>query len=55
MAVNPLHIDIQMEREELTKTFMMISNWKKTWFTYQYFSNERVGDGKVRTLEYGDK
>ena len=29
MAVDPLHIGIQMKRkEELTKTFMMISIWK---------------------------
>ena len=24
------NIDIQMKRKELTKIFMMISNWKKT-------------------------
>ena len=27
-----LNLDIQMERKELTKTFVMTSNWKKPFF-----------------------
>ena len=29
MVVDPYNIGSQMKRKELTKTFMMISNWKK--------------------------
>ena len=30
---------IQMEKKQVTKTFKMISNWKKPpWFRKQYFS-----------------
>ena len=29
MTVDPYNIGIQMNQKELTKTFMMISTWKK--------------------------
>ena len=29
MSVYPYNIGIQMKRKELTKSFMMIQNWKK--------------------------
>ena len=44
MAVDSRHIGpigIQMKREQLTKTFMIISNWSP-WFIQKYFSVVRV-------------
>ena len=42
----PHSIGIQMKRKQLTKTFIMISYWKKTiwspWFIQKYFSIVRV-------------
>ena len=42
MAIDP-NLGIPMKREELTKTFMMISNWKtlwSPWFILEYFSGK---------------
>ena len=36
MALDPQHRYIQMNRKELTKTFMMISNWKITLVAMAY-------------------
>ena len=45
-----VHIGIQMKWKELTKTFMMISSWKKhlwiPWFIHKHFSVERVNKAK---------
>ena len=48
------HIGILMKREELAKTFMMTSNWKKLWapwFTKKYFSVVR-GKGYLKVKDY---
>ena len=44
-AVHTHNMGIQMKRKELTKTFIMISNWKtfrSPWFIHKYFSALRV-------------
>ena len=39
MVVDPCNIGIQIKREELTKTFMMIYNWKKPFGLHGLFKN----------------
>ena len=37
---------IKMKRKHLTKTFIMISNWKNLWSSKKYFSNIRPANTK---------
>ena len=52
MAVDPYNIGIQMNQKELTNSFMMISNWKTTWFIQKYFSVIKV---KIRRIQPAHK
>ena len=38
MDLDPQHRYIQMNRKELTKTFMMISNWKKITLVFMAYA-----------------
>ena len=50
MAVHPYH-GIQMKRKEPNETFMMISNWKKTFDLHGFYKIISASSQQTRDVE----